>query len=111
MKGRSWMGLRTRSFFMAGLIGVAACGGQSAPADSAGTDATSAAAPSWAVMNWAAVDSAMGRTGAVQPGNDYRFNMPRSDLSVTVQGVEIRPSFALGSWVAFKQTGEQDAVA
>jgi hypothetical protein len=47
----------------------------------------------------------------MQPGDNYRFNMPRADLSVTVQGVAIRPSFALGSWVAFKQTGDQDAVA
>lgn len=32
-----------------------------------------------------------------------RFSFPRRDLSVTVEGVSIRPAFALGSWVAFKR--------
>lgn len=62
-------------------------------------------------IDWRAVDAAMGRTGATQPGDTYRFNMPRSDLRVVSQGVEIRPSFALGSWLAFKQSGENQAVA
>ena len=62
-------------------------------------------------IDWRAVDAAMGRTGAMQPGDNYRFNMPRSDLTVISQGVQIRPSFALGSWLAFKQSGENEAVA
>lgn len=31
---------------------------------------------------------------------------PRSDLEVTVDGVEIEPGLALGTWVAFKETDD-----
>jgi hypothetical protein len=62
-------------------------------------------------IDWQAVEAALGRTGAMQPGDNYRFNMPRSDLRVVSQGVQIRPSLALGSWLAFKQSGENQAVA
>jgi biotin operon repressor len=48
----------------------------------------------------------MGRTGAMQPGDVYRFSMPRSDLAVTVQGVRVKPALALGSWIAFKATSD-----
>jgi Domain of Unknown Function (DUF1259) len=61
-------------------------------------------------IDWSEVDAAMGRTGGMQPGENYRFNMPRSDLTVVSQGVQIRPSFALGSWLAFKQSGANEAV-
>lgn len=62
-----------------------------------------------AEIDWKTVDAALGRTGAMQPGGVYRFGMPRSDLEITSQGVSIRPSFALGSWVAFKQSGPGQA--
>lgn len=54
-------------------------------------------------QDWKAVDQALGRTGAMQPGDVYKFGFPRSDLHVTVGGVSVKPSLALGSWVAFKQ--------
>src|SRR5688572_6936627 len=57
-------------------------------------------------IDWKAVDSAMGRTGSMQPGDVYRFGMPRSDMSVTVQGVRLRPALALGSWIAFKAVSD-----
>jgi hypothetical protein len=57
-------------------------------------------------IDWKRVEAAMGRTGAMQPGDVYRFSMPRSDLAVTVQGVRIRPALALGSWIAFKATSD-----
>jgi hypothetical protein len=56
-----------------------------------------------APIDWKAVDAAMGRTSVVQPGDVHRFNMPRSDLHVTVDGVTLKPAFALGSWVSFKE--------
>ncbi|MFC7540349.1 DUF1259 domain-containing protein [Siccirubricoccus deserti] len=31
----------------------------------------------------------------------YRVSLPRTDLKVTVGGVEVRPGLALGSWLAF----------
>ncbi len=54
------------------------------------------------VIDWSAVDAAMGRASVTQSDDVHRFNMPRSDLQVTVDGVVLRPSFALGSWLAMK---------
>lgn len=48
----------------------------------------------------------MGRSGATQPGDVYRFSMPRGDLAVTVKGVRLKPALALGSWIAFKATSD-----
>ena len=35
-------------------------------------------------------------------GDVHRYGFPRSDLMVTLDGVTIRPSLALGGWIAFK---------
>ena len=51
---------------------------------------------------WTAVDQALGRSGAMQPGDVMRYSFPRSDLQVTAAGVALKPALALGSWVAFK---------
>jgi hypothetical protein len=37
--------------------------------------------------------------------------MPRGDLHVTVDGVGLKPALALGSWVGFKQIGENQVIA
>ena len=52
-------------------------------------------------IDWQKVDAAIGRSGAVT-GDVHRYGFPRSDLQVTVDGVIIRPSLALGGWAAFK---------
>jgi hypothetical protein len=52
--------------------------------------------------DWSAVDQAIGKKGADQPGDVHKFSFPRSDLKVTVDGVGIKPPLALGGWVAFK---------
>jgi hypothetical protein len=79
---------------------LAACAAEApVPADSAGT-ATPASA-----IDWAPIDSILGRTGAMQPGEVRRYGMPRTDLRVTAGDVAIRPAFALGSWIAFKAHG------
>jgi Domain of Unknown Function (DUF1259) len=52
-------------------------------------------------IDWQKVDAAIGRSGAVT-GDVHRYGFPRSDLQVTVDGVTIRPSLALGGWAAFK---------
>jgi len=36
--------------------------------------------------------------------------MPRTDLAVTVKGVPVKPGFALGSYAAFKQVGDEAMV-
>jgi Domain of Unknown Function (DUF1259) len=47
------------------------------------------------------VDEAIGRSAAVS-GDVHRYGFPRTDLTVTLDGVPIRPALALGGWTAFK---------
>ena len=49
-----------------------------------------------------ALETVMGRIGSVLAGGVLRFGMPRTDLDVRIGEVRIRPTFALGSWVAFR---------
>ena len=53
-------------------------------------------------IDWKKVDEAIGRSAAAVAGDVHRYAFPRSDLSVTVDGVTIRPALALGGWTAFK---------
>jgi hypothetical protein len=55
--------------------------------------------------DWKDVDAALGKSGTIQADDVYKVSFPRSDLDVTVGGVHIRPALALGSWVAFIDTG------
>jgi hypothetical protein len=55
--------------------------------------------------DWTALDQAMGRKGVDLPQGVHKFSFPRSDLSVTVDGVVIKPALALGGWVAFVPAG------
>ncbi|MGE5113142.1 MAG: DUF1259 domain-containing protein, partial [Acidobacteriaceae bacterium] len=59
---------------------------------------------------WKQVEAALGRSGSMQPGDVYKFSMPRKDLNVTVEGTPIKPGLALGSWVAFKRMGSEAMV-
>jgi hypothetical protein len=52
-------------------------------------------------IDWPKVDAALGRKSAVS-GDVHRYGFPRSDLTVTLDGVTIKPALALGGWVAFK---------
>ena len=63
-----------------------------------------------ATTDWKAVEHALGKAGSVQPGDVYKVSLPRSDLRVTVNGIEVKPALALGSWVAFKKTGNMTMV-
>ena len=58
-----------------------------------------------AAADWKAVEDAIGRPGQIQPGDVIKFGMPRKDLHVVLDGVEIKPALALGSWAAFKRDG------
>jgi Domain of Unknown Function (DUF1259) len=66
---------------------------------------TSAASAGASSSDWKQVEAAMGRPGQVQPGDVIRFAMPRKDLHVVLDGVDIKPGLALGSWAAFKRDG------
>jgi hypothetical protein len=52
-------------------------------------------------IDWQKVDETLGRKPAVSD-DVHRYGFPRSDLSVTLDGVTIKPALALGGWVAFK---------
>ena len=64
-----------------------------------------AAAPDWKV-----VEQALGKAGTLMPGGVYRVGFPRTDLTVTVQGIPVEPVFALGSYAAFKAMGDEAMV-
>ena len=56
------------------------------------------------------VGEALGKTGSMAPGGIYRVGLPRTDLKVTLDGVELKPGFALGGWLAFEKMSEQGMV-
>src|SRR5260221_422238 len=60
--------------------------------------------------DWAPVAQALGRSGAQLPGGIYRVGLGRSDLKVTVDEVTIRPTLALGSYLAFQKMGSEAMV-
>ncbi len=61
-------------------------------------------------FDWTQVETALGRKGALQPGNVYKFGLPRTDLHVKVGDVELKTALALGGWLAFTGTGEECVV-
>lgn len=68
------------------LIGISACFIASAHAQD---------------VDWQKVDDTLGRKAAVT-GDVHRYGFPRTDLTVTLDGVTIKPALALGGWIAFK---------
>lgn len=68
------------------LIGVSACFIASAHAQD---------------LDWKKVDETLGRKPTVAD-DVHRYGFPRTDLTVTLDGVTIKPSLALGGWLAFK---------
>jgi hypothetical protein len=67
---------------------------------------TLAADPAW----MKSVGEALGKSGSAMPGGIYRVGLPRSDIKATLDGVEIKPALALGSWLAFRKTGNEGMV-
>jgi hypothetical protein len=60
--------------------------------------------------DWGEVALALGKSGSEMPGGVYHVGLPRSDLKVTLDGVEVKPALALGSWLAFQKIGNQAMV-
>jgi hypothetical protein len=56
-------------------------------------------------IDWSKVDQALGKAGSNQPGGVHKYGLPRSDLKVTVDGVPLKPTLALGSWIGFMPMG------
>src|SRR5712671_7584052 len=72
-----------------------------------------AAAPgvAFAADEWQAqVGEALGKTGTPAPSGIYRVGLSRTDLKVTLDGVELKPTLALGSYLAFTKMGKQGMV-
>src|ERR1043165_8150455 len=55
--------------------------------------------------DWKAVEQALGRPCQVQADGACKFGLPRGDLKVTIDGVDVKPTLALGSWAAFSSPG------
>jgi biotin operon repressor len=75
------------------LAPISLCVALSMPAKAAQTD-------------WFVVDTILTRTGAVS-GDIHRYGLPRSDLHVSLDGVALKPGFALGGWIAFEPMGDK----
>jgi len=69
-----------------------------------------AAPPSQQSSDWKQVDLALGRTGQMQAGDVYKFSLPRRDMHVVKDGVQVASGLALGSWLAFKRMGTETMV-
>src|SRR3954465_3730030 len=72
---------------------------------------SAATASAQSPRDWSAVEATLGRKGAPQAGGVMRFNFPRSDLTVIAKGITLKPAFALGGWVAFKESKDGQVVA
>ena len=83
------------------LVACSAPENQSAPSNNQ---------PQAGAADWKPIEQALGKAGAVQPGDVYKVGLPRTDLQVNVNGVQVKPPLALGSWVAFKKMGNMTAV-
>lgn len=82
---------KTMSVFILSQLLVLTCGA-AAQTSSGGND-------------WKPVEQALGRSGQLQGDGAYKFGLPRGDLKVTVDGVQVKPALALGSWLAFSSPG------
>lgn len=71
--------------------------------------ALGAAAPAVAA-DWTQVANALGKSGTEGAGGVYRVGFPRTDLNVTLDGITLKPTLALGAWVAFLPMGNKDMV-
>ena len=60
-------------------------------------------------LDTTAIEKALGKAGELKD-EVYKISMPRTDLTVTVKDVTLKPGLALGSWVAFKEAGSEAVV-
>ena len=62
-----------------------------------------------AEADWKKIDTLLGRH-PTQIGDVRRYAFPRSDLTVSIDGVVIKPALALGGWVAFAGSAQKSTV-
>src|SRR6185437_14842736 len=87
-KGHALIGTRKMVRLLSGMLFV-------------GAVLASATAAGAQDIDWQKVDAALGRKANIT-ADIHRYGFPRSDLTVTLDGVNIKPALALGGWVAFK---------
>lgn len=104
--------LNRGSLLAASLIAVIAVTGLSACANAPGQGRSTSQEQSTASSStdWDSVGQAVGKDGKLMKGDVYRIDLPRSDLKVTSQGVDVKPALALGSYLAFKEMGNGQAM-
>lgn len=61
-------------------------------------------------LNGAAIADAIGKEGQCEDDGVYRVEFPRTDLNVTSRDVQIEPALALGSWTAFREMDDNQAL-
>ncbi|MES0067975.1 DUF1259 domain-containing protein [Mesorhizobium sp. M0074] len=66
--------------------------------------------PASAAPDWQTIAKALGKSGTETPDGVYRVGLPRTDLKVSLDGVALKPGFALGGWIAFEPMGDQAMV-
>jgi hypothetical protein len=90
---------------IAGLVAVAlaAALADTATAGVQSSDAAGRAVGATRAQDWKPVEQALGMPGKLMPGEVFRIGMPRSDLHVVLDGVELKAGFALGSYLVFKK--------
>lgn len=97
--------------FAGSLVAAVACSGPGSEREAKAAEVVAHQSAGGSQIDWKAVERAMGRSGSMQGGGVFKFSMPRSDLTVTSQSVRIKPALSLGSWLALKPSGENEAVA
>jgi hypothetical protein len=87
-KGHALVGMRKTMRLLSGML---VAGAIVASATTAGAQD----------IDWQKVDAALGRKSNIT-ADVHRYGFPRSDLTVTLDGVTIKPALALGGWVSLK---------
>src|SRR6476646_7639794 len=60
---------------------------------------------------WERVEAAMGHTeGRVEPDDVFKFELARTDIHATIQGVMVEPDFALDTEINFLHPGSNSTV-
>jgi len=80
-------------------IAATSCNSGGSSDHKAAPSSSTTAAPSMPAVDWNAVDDAVGRKGDVIAGDVHRYSFARSDLKVALDGIALKPGFALGSRV------------
>ena len=92
-------------------LGVALVAIVATNADAQRKKSTAKKATPKTAADWSAVERAFGRKGASQPDDVMKFSFPRNDLSPMLQGVQLKPALALGSWIAFSEPNKGRSMA